>query len=145
MRPQKKKLVYVPADDDVDVYDYESDEEVAVSPRGYVSKSRKYHYDDSRNYLGTRINQFFHLCFFLIVVYSTIYPNNGVLGIRFTGSLPASIITSANQVIDYASKLSKNGTTRISHKNSNNTDGDLVLDDFESGSGNEDDGDLVEK
>jgi YD repeat-containing protein len=84
MRPHRKKLLYVP---DNDVYDYESDgadEEIGVISRG--GRRRKYHYDDSRNSLSTRIFQFLSLNFVLIVIYAAICPNNGILGIEFKGS-----------------------------------------------------------
>lgn len=88
MRPHnKKKLVYVP-ENDVNVYDYDSDgadEEIGVIARG--SRIRKYHYDDPRSSLSTRINQFILFCLSIILLYSMINPDNGIFGIILKGSL----------------------------------------------------------
>ena len=152
MRPQKKKLVYVP-DNDVNVYDYESDgadEEIGVIAHG--SRLKKYHYDDSRNSLSTRINQFILLCLSLIILYSMINPDNGIFGIVFKGSLCDHVINGATSIKNFVNNGSKtkvkNRKTAIKiteagagikekEKETVVTDTDVVQSEHESGSESE--------
>lgn len=109
MRPHKKKLLYVP-DNDVNIYDYGSDsdgadEEIGVISRG--SRAKKYHYNDSRNSLPTRINQFILFCLSMLILYSTINPDNGILGIVFKGSICDHVINGAISIKDFVYDISK--------------------------------------